>query len=361
MLVAAATQTNPSEVNKFLGRCSKTRGELAQDDVSFSDNANAGNKDASSSAPLQKERRVSFEDEKDGNKNTRRSTRSLSNLIDNVYNPNENKAVAKTGKRMGKVEHSRYVTELVTMAQELLFNGTRPDGLRPITGNPMENGRISGGSGGVYAGLAGLKDFDFSFVGVERTAAEDLERFLSQPVAGSGSLDDSSQSSGDGTTAGKLPTLVPSVDASRLERGFLPKHKLGYFTLENPASQSQRGIENATKGQVGGEKPLSLTSLDRSLGSVSDLQFDTESLRGGREESEDTRGVDGLELDKRGEIRGIAGIDVTEASPHVAVTASLEQKSAGLWSAENFNADDLAMTPSRFDCKVTVSNNHTVL
>lgn len=73
------------------------------------------------------------------------------------------------GRRRSHVERCQKAIDLARAAHELLFTDTRPDGLRPITGSPMTDGRDALGSGGLYCGLAGLKGFDLSFVGALST------------------------------------------------------------------------------------------------------------------------------------------------------------------------------------------------
>ncbi|CAM9480200.1 unnamed protein product, partial [Discosporangium mesarthrocarpum] len=59
---------------------------------------------------------------------------------------------------------------MAALAHELLYAGTRPDGLRPLTGFPMVDGRSwMAAPGGIYKGFAGLQGLDLSFASNEST------------------------------------------------------------------------------------------------------------------------------------------------------------------------------------------------
>lgn len=86
---------------------------------------------------------------------------SLSNLIDGGYHENDpdNERRESNGART-----RQHMSALVHAARELLFAGTRPDGLRPITGAPMGNGVSLREGGSIFVGMAGLRGFDLSFL-----------------------------------------------------------------------------------------------------------------------------------------------------------------------------------------------------
>eukprot|EP00752_Nemacystus_decipiens_P009941 g8865.t1 len=94
-----------------------------------------------------------------------------------------NDLVGNDGRRKSDLERCRRAMEIARVAHDLLFLDTRPDGLRPITGTPMTDGRNAQGSGGLYVGLAGLRGFDLSFVGAVPTSLNDSRNNLGSVAA----------------------------------------------------------------------------------------------------------------------------------------------------------------------------------
>lgn len=225
---AGVTQINPSEV--------KAHGELAlDDDTSIYRKVNAGNEDVVDSLLSQKGRRVSFADEtRDrlgpepavySTESSRVSEQTHSSAIFSNYHKAKNEIKSRTRRRSTIEERRRYEDEILLAAQELLFSDTRPDGLRPITGCPMENGRVTNAHGGLYVGLAGLRSFEIPLVGAasNRNEAGNLKVIRSQPLACVGSTGVSSELSGGDPTPFTSALTGLNDGPSRLETGSLTK------------------------------------------------------------------------------------------------------------------------------------------
>lgn len=99
----------------------------------------------------------------------KRQRQSLSTLRDGGYDEHHEDDQDNEGevdRRGGECARRRqHAAAQIRAAHELMFAGTRPDGLRPVTGAPMGNGVSLAKSGGVFVGLAGLSGFDLSFAG----------------------------------------------------------------------------------------------------------------------------------------------------------------------------------------------------
>lgn len=237
-LRAGVMQINPSEVTESPGEKYKVRGELAlDDDTSIHRKTDAENEDVVGFLSSQKGRRVSFADETHdrlglepavhSKESSRVSGQTLSNAIVSSYHKGKNETKSWTRRRPTIEERRRYEAEILLAARELLFSDTRPDGLRPITGCPMENGRITNAPGGLYVGLAGLRGFELPLVGAasNRNEAGHLKVVRSQPSACVGSTGVSSEISG-GEPTPSTPALTASNDGpSRHVTGSLPKRQ----------------------------------------------------------------------------------------------------------------------------------------
>lgn len=237
-LPAGVTQINPSEITESPGEKLKACGELARDDdTSIHRNANAQNEEVVDSLSLQKARRVSFADETDGRlglepavyskESSRLSGQNLSSVIFSNYHKGRIETKSSTGRRPTIEERRRYEAEILLAAQELLFSDTRPDGLRPVTGCPMENGRITNAPGRLYVGLAGLRGFELPLVRAasNRNEAGHLKVLRSQRVACLGSTGVPSELSGEETTPFTPTFPAPNDGASWLVTGSLPKRE----------------------------------------------------------------------------------------------------------------------------------------
>lgn len=158
----------------------------------------------------------------------------------------------KSGRRKSDLERCQKAMEIARAAHELLFNDTRPDGLRPITGNPMNDGRDALGSGGLFVGLAGLKGFDLSFLGVasiDQSGGGQGSTSVSSRLAASRRL--SSRAAADANDYDEKPLVTggsPSSplisraasptrsNASRMAAGFLLDRKPGSLMANPPRS-----------------------------------------------------------------------------------------------------------------------------
>ncbi|CAM9438750.1 unnamed protein product, partial [Ectocarpus fasciculatus] len=224
--------------------------------------------------PQQMPRRVSFADEQDpghladgGNSCGQRSSRQregwgaqrrrMSSLIgtSNGYLESDGSINGHlldiNARRKSDLERCQKAMEIARAAHELLFTDTRPDGLRPITGTPMADGRDIQGSGGLYVGLAGLKGFDLSFVGTisasESTGRRNLGSVSSRLMAnrrrsGSAAIVAAADITEDGSVVDRtrppLTSVVPgaSMDASWIPKGGLLDRQPGSLMARPPAS-----------------------------------------------------------------------------------------------------------------------------
>lgn len=145
------------------------------------------------------------------------------------------------GRRRSHVERCQKAVELARAAHELLFTDTRPDGLRPITGSPMTNGRDALRSGGLYVGLAGLKGFDLSFIGALSTNHSGGGQYLgsiSARLAASRRLSASTATDGEETVVAISSRAESSskAGASWIAQGFLLDRKPGSLRPRLPRS-----------------------------------------------------------------------------------------------------------------------------
>lgn len=159
----------------------------------------------------------------------------------------------ENGRRKSDLDRCQKAMEIARAAHELLFNDTRPDGLRPITGSPMADGRDAQGSGGLFVGLAGLQGFDLSFLGARSTdqsGGGHASSSVSSRLAASRRLSsraadatptalDEKPLTADGTPASPLSTRGTSPsrsNASRMASGFLLDRKPGSLMANPPRS-----------------------------------------------------------------------------------------------------------------------------
>ncbi|CAN0216423.1 unnamed protein product, partial [Ectocarpus sp. 12 AP-2014] len=224
--------------------------------------------------PQQMPRRVSFADEQDpglladgGNSNGQRSGRQregwgaqrrrMSSLIgtSNGYLESDGSINGHlfdmNERRKSDLERCQRAMEIARAAHELLFTDTRPDGLRPITGTPMADGRDIQGIGGLYVGLVGLKGFDLSFVGAIPTSESGYRRNLgsassrltaNRRLSGSAAIVGTANHTEDASVVDKSrcssPNVVPgaSVGASWIPKGGLLDRRPGSLMARPPAS-----------------------------------------------------------------------------------------------------------------------------
>ncbi|CAM9599517.1 unnamed protein product [Scytosiphon promiscuus] len=125
--------------------------------------------------------------------------------------------LGRDGRRKSDLERCQKAMEIARAAHELLFNDTRPDGLRPITGSPMSDGRDAQGSGGLFVGLAGLKGFDLSFLGALST-------------------DQGGGAKGSSSASSRLAANKRLSTNSRMAAGFLLDRKPGSLLANPPRS-----------------------------------------------------------------------------------------------------------------------------
>lgn len=235
--------------------------------------------------PQQMPRRVSFADEQDPghladgrNSNGQRSGRQregwgaqrrrMSSLIgtSNGYLESDGSINGQlldvNVRRKSDLERCQKAMEIARAAHELLFTDTRPDGLRPITGTPMADGRDIQGSGGLYVGLAGLKGFDLSFVGAISTSESGCRRTLgsvssrlmaNRRLSGSAAIVPAADNTEDGSVVDGIrpssPNVVPgaSVDASWIPKGGLLDRQPGSLMARPPASPDAAPSPEAAK------------------------------------------------------------------------------------------------------------------
>lgn len=184
--------------------------------------------------------------------------RRMSNLIgsSNGYldsnGGTQDQLLDKDGRRKSDIERCRKAMELARAAHELLFTDTRPDGLRPITGSPMTDGRDALGSGGLYFGLAGLKGFDLSFVGAlstNQSGGGQYPRSISARLAASRRLSASTVADDKEAAVVCPPTESPSkTGASWIAQGSLLDRKPG--SLRPKFSRSARCSSSPETGQT---------------------------------------------------------------------------------------------------------------
>ena len=160
--------------------------------------------------------------------------------------------VDNNGRRKSDLERCRRAMEIAKVAHDLLFLDTRPDGLRPITGTPMSDGKNAHGSGGLYVGLAGLRGFDLSFVGAAPTNSSDssqslgsvaarlaAHRRLSAHAAAAAAAAAAANNDESSVTEGARDTPTASAskaNASWMAQGFLLDRKPGSLMPRLPRS-----------------------------------------------------------------------------------------------------------------------------
>lgn len=338
----------------------------------------------SSAAPPQFVRRVSFADmrgglfleELDDSHFRPKNSRRLSSLIDGGYADID----LAGGRRASDVERQHHAMELVRAAHELMFTDTRPDGLRPITGSPMTDGKGAGGSGGLYVGLAGLRGFDLSFLGAApNQGGERLRARLSHRSAEVGAS--APTSTNDERRAGSPPP-ASEVDVSWLEQGFLLGREPGSLMPRVPGEDTVLGDSASGGRDVGMEggpgRPLTPPVQEPTSAGVSSVR------EGGESPSTETDAKPThLQRNKTGEGGGGAGSRkvgalirsgvtavsmpaasaahiskeaVSTAAQTAAAAALFAPQAAVLWSPANVSIDDLVLTvASRRDRQVSLS------
>ena len=371
------------------------------DDDDDGDGCVGGGGAVSSAAPPQFVRRVSFADgggdfflEEIGN-NNKRNNRRLSSLIDSGYPEHYDNGDNDTNsRRTSDVERQRHAMELVRAAHELMFTDTRPDGLRPITGSPMADGKGTGGSGGLYVGLAGLRGFDLSFLGAAPTQGVERRRPARLPFRTTASSPANKNDGvtrdckngameGDGKIGDDTPAPASAVDASWLEQGFLLGREPGSLMPTIPGEDNTADGDLAPIGSddVGAEEgcgSLAPSCQDRTSAGVDKVRREGGGSLGGEEEEEeeeieeegeDTERHSHLHRKKRAEVakeRGVpgtregtalspAGVTAvsratapattsTMGAPTAAAAALFFPQAAVLWSPANVSIDDLVLT-----------------
>ncbi|CAM9207830.1 unnamed protein product, partial [Hapterophycus canaliculatus] len=186
----------------------------------------------------------------------------------------------KDGRRKSDLERCRKAMDIARAAHELLFHDTRPDGLRPITGSPMTDGRDAQGSGGLFFGLAGLKGFDLSFVGAlstnqsgdEQTPSSVFSRLAaSRRLSGRAAADPAANTSSekppvaDGAPSSAFSTRAASPkrsNASRMVAGFLLDRKPGSLMASPPASPCCDPSPGATPAPPGTRSTANTVAFD---------------------------------------------------------------------------------------------------
>lgn len=302
-------------------------------------------------------RRVSFADD-ENNEKSPPSRKRLSSLVDwtedLLLGP-------RARRRSSNFERRQYALELVRAAHELMFTDTRPDGLRPITGIPMMDGQGLGSGGGVYVGLAGLKGFDFSFVGATANNNPDglgsMPRSLSRPsVRASSSPDASGATIGSAAPGSPSATSASNLDASWLEQGSLLDRAPGtLMPRERGRNDSPVGNRRECTGRLqAADEP------DRSIGGVPTAELshpggppgetknteDPTRINGGHSEEKEIIGreADSGESTALGQQETSGGDELGVSMVERAVASLFTPKAAVLWSAANVSVDDLVLS-----------------
>lgn len=335
----------------------------------------------SSAAPPQFVRRVSFADgggdflsEETDDDSNRRNSRRLSSLIDGGYSDID----LVDCRRASDAERQRNAMELVRAAHELMFTDTRPDGIRPITGSPMADGKGAGGSGGLYVGLAGLRGFDLSFLGAAPT--QNRERLPVRLSHRSAEVSTPAPTSTNDVRRGESPPPASDVDVSWLEQGFLLDREPGSLMPRVPGEDTRHGDSASVGSDVGIEgdcgRPLTPSFQDpttagatavREGGENPELEKGEETSHLERNRTEGGCGVPGskqaVALSRSGataESMASASATIsTQAMPATAPTAAtglFVPQAAVLWSPANVSIDDLVLTVAgRRDPQVSLS------
>ena len=147
--------------------------------------------------------------------------------------------VGRDGRRKSDLERCRRAMEIARVAHDLLFLDTRPDGLRPITGTPMADGRNALGSGGLYVGPAGLRGFDLSFVGAAPANLIDTRQNLGSVaarLATSRRLSAYAAANNNDESSVVTGSSSSRADASWIAQGFLLDRKPGSLMPRLPRS-----------------------------------------------------------------------------------------------------------------------------
>lgn len=338
----------------------------------------------SSAAPPQFVRRVSFADgrgdffleELDDSDFRPKNSRRLSSLIDGGYSGID----LAGGRRASDIERQHHAMELVRAAHELMFTDTRPDGLRPITGSPMTNGRGVGGSGGLFVGLAGLRGFDLSFVGAAPTQGG--ERLRARLSHRSAEIDAPAPTSTKDERRAGSPPPASEVDVSWLEQGFLLGREPGSLMPRVPGEDAALGDSASVGSDIGMEsgpgRPLTPPFQDPTSAGVSSVlegggspRAETDAKTKHVQRNRTGEGVGGPGSRKVGALSrsgvtavpvpaesaaNISAEEVSTAAPTAAAAALFAPQAAVLWSPANVSIDDLVLTvASRRDRQVSLS------
>lgn len=293
---------------------------------------------------------MSFADEREdsfdrefigGNEEHFNGRRRLSNLIDGKYPEVDVDPSLTRSRRKSEIERHRYATELVRAAHELMFTDTRPDGLRPITGTPMADGRTACGVGGLYVGISGLRGFDLSFIGAasKLPGTEDLQSVLSRLASRR------SQPGAPEPSTRLTPAMpIPEQDSWR-EQGSLLDREPGSLipTMSSYINSARTLISPGGAQEVeAGCKPTKPTSKSGTHGILPSFPIDDGTPA---RESEQFREKNALKRGRGDERRGVRGageVGSIETSAAATAIASLfAPKPAVLWSAANLGVEDI--------------------
>ena len=169
-------------------------------------------------------------------------------------------------RRSSHIERCNRAMELARAAHELLFTDTRPDGLRPITGSPMLEGRgTPQGPGALFVGLSGIRGFDLSFVGAARAEQSGAGQSLTSVASRLSASRRLSARAGGGESSGTAAEAPPPsagdinrasspslsrAGASWIAQGFLLDRKPGSLVPRVPRSPPGRNPVPAEAGQT---------------------------------------------------------------------------------------------------------------
>lgn len=294
-------------------------------------------------------RRVSFADEEGcfvgdgiGKGGGKRQRPPLSSVIDGGFESDEETGTKRRGSDAGA---RQYAAALVKAAHELMFADTRPDGLRPITGAPLADGKSADASGGVFVGLAGLRGFDLSFAG------DTQNRIAHQPDL---SRPNSSDDAHEESNAVSCPDTMQCAlqQASLLDRApgslIQGEEESSRTTTGSPRGSSRKGARNSasagsTENQAhyaARKRPRTAPSHPATRSTVPAPDNDTSQTRNSERE---TLAVP--DIDIRGTVNGGAVTTTEETGAEATVSgvpvAVFTRKPAVQWSASDIGVDEL--------------------
>lgn len=246
----------------------------------------------------------------------------------------------------------RQTTEFIRAARVLLFAGTRPDGLRPVTGAPVVDGVGVRAPGGIFVGLAGLRGYDLSWTTKQWSSLD-----------GSAQPSLSPHSSASTQIAAGADECFPSPAKSALEEVSLLSRAPGSLAEEESIDASIGHSTGSLQGSIplSGQGEVHIASKKRPCKTATEHPADANSPhdavangssireKGTPDEETEQRAYDSVVIPTTQSAlqqRGAPGITLEDYT----------QKPAILWSASSIGVDEMAAC-ARTDsgCQVTVN------